>query len=122
MRGGWKKRDDKRAALCPFCSKEVMCNDMTNLYNHLKSAHPEKHGKALAASSAVYTFDGNQWFNGSTLHCAAAPGAEHVLDYCSKQVGFLLKCTALCPNIAINRDMRYCFLSTINRDKKKEGD
>ena len=45
--------------------------------------------------------------NGSNLDCAAAPGWVLSTSLtCSIQVGFLLKRTALCPNIAITRDMR----------------
>ena len=48
--GGWMKRDDKLAALCPFCEKEVLCkNNTTNLYSHLKRAHPEEHERAMVA-------------------------------------------------------------------------
>ena len=45
-----------------------------------------------------------------------APGAEHFSYHCDIHVEFLLKCNAACPKIAIKRDMRYFFSSTINHE------
>ena len=58
--------------------------------------------------------------NGSYLHCAAAPGAEHFLDYCCCKVTFFLKNTAFCPNIAINHIYGHTFQRRLITIKKRK--